>query len=148
LQSAIPLGGECLKSCLDDPPWEDQDTAMNRDISMKRDDNYPNKDNHIEGASATLAADGILIVVGYHTCLPISSVGKSGQTFILDQRSGKRLGVQNVPLIGALASHSRHHGKLSDGYFVVDNAEKIVGPGSLVTVVVGDLRMENVAVNS
>lgn len=121
---------------------------MNRNITMIQDNNYPNKDTRIECASATLAADGILIVVGYHTSHPISSDGKNGQTFILDQRSGKRLGVQKVPLIGALASQSKHHINLSDGYFVVNNAEKVVGPGSMVTVVVGDLRMENVIVGS
>ena len=105
-----------------------------------------NKDNCIESASATLAGDGLLIVVGYRTRHPIS-LQTSGSTFILDQKSGKRLGVQKVPLIGALASRSTRSKKLRDGYFVVSNQDGVVGPGSMITIVIDELRMENVLVS-
>lgn len=133
MQTAIPLGSECLKS------YPDADPRADYEVPQKR-------DNCIESASATLAGDGLLIVVGYRTCLPIS-LQMSGSAFILDQKSGKRLGVQKVPLIGALASRSTRSRKLRDGYFVVSNQESAVGPGSLITIVIDGLRKENVLVS-
>ena len=128
----MPPGGECL---------------TNPDADSREDYEVPlNRDNCIESASATLAGDGFLIVVGYRTSLPIS-MQMSGSTFILDQKSGKRLGVQKVPLIGALASRSARSKKLCDGYFVVRNQEYVVGPGSMITIVIDELRMENVEVS-
>ena len=129
----IPLGGERAKSHPDADPSEDYELSLDRD-------------NCIELASATLAGDGLLIVVGYRTGLPIS-LQTSGSAFILDQKSGKRLGVQKVPLIGALASRSTRSKKLRDGYFVVSNQEGIIGPGSMITVVIDELRMEDVLVS-
>jgi hypothetical protein len=133
MHTAIPLGGECLKSYPDADLWEDYEVPLNCD-------------NRIESASAELAGVGVLIVVGYRTILPIS-LRMSGSTFILDQKSGKRLGVQKVPLIGALASRSTSSRKLCEGYFVVNNQEGVVGPGSLITIVIDELRMENVLVS-
>lgn len=102
--------------------------------------------NRIETASAMLAVESNLIMVGYRTRLPVHQ--SRGKTFyVVDEKTGKRLDVQNVSFLGALSSRSVGRRSLSHGYFLADNSERIVGPGSKITVVVGDLKIENIVVS-
>ena len=55
--------------------------------------------------------------------------------------------MQRVPYFGGLASRSVGQTASAEGYFVVDNSATIVASGSLVTVVIGELKKENVAVS-
>jgi hypothetical protein len=131
MPAAIPLGGECLEIS----PEAD---LREGDLSCEL---------RLVSASAMMAGDGSLIMVGYRTSLPMAQSGTSGSTYVLDEKSGKRLGVQNVPFIGALSSRSVGRKKRYDGYFVVDNAEMVVVSGSMITVVVGGLSIGNIAVS-
>ncbi len=98
----------------------------------------------IEGAIAKLAGEGGLIIVRYRYSRPVRGVKTAA--WILDETSGRQLNVQMIPIIGPLNSYSLSRRPTLEGYFVVDNEERIVKPGSKITVVVGGLRKENVAV--
>jgi hypothetical protein len=125
------------------------------EMSMKSEPNAPllknvneptNIDNCIEMASAMLAVESSLVMVGYRTRLPIYQ--SRGRTlFILDEKTGKRLDVQNVSFLGALASCSAGRKRLCNGYFIADNAEQIISPGSKITVFVGEMKIENIVVS-
>jgi hypothetical protein len=65
----------------------------------------------------------------------------------VDDASGTHLQVQRVPYFGGLASRSVGPAANSEGYFVVDNSGTVIVPGSLVTIVVGELKKENVVVS-
>lgn len=133
MQASIPLGGEYSKGESDATPFAN----ANEPIRVN---------NRIETASAMLAVESTLVMVGYRTRLPMhQSRGKT--LFIVDEKTGKRLDVQNVSFLGALSSRSVGRRSLSHGYFIADNAEGIVGPGSKITVVVGEMRIENVVVS-
>lgn len=102
----------------------------------------------LDGAHARLAGGGGLLIVRYRTSRPIRDEGRA-HPHIIDQRSGRHLHVQRIPFIGNLASQSAGRSAGGrEGYFVIDNSESIVGPGSKVTVVVGELCKEDVVVSS
>ena len=133
MQATIPPGEECLKSEPDAVSHENLNEPMHGD-------------NRIEMASAMLAVESSLIMVGYRTRLPMPQ--SRGRTlFIVDEMTGKRLNVQNVSFLGALASRSVGRRSLSHGYFIADNSEKIVGPGSKITVVIDGMKIENIVVS-
>jgi hypothetical protein len=133
MQAAISLGGECLKS--------EPDAASPKNVNEPM-----NGDNRIEMASAMMAVEGSLIMVGYRTRLPMPQ--SRGRTlFIVDEKTGKRLDVQNVSFLGALASRSVGRRALSHGYFMADNAERTIVSGSKITVVIGEMKIENIVVS-
>lgn len=98
----------------------------------------------LEGATAKLAGEGGLILVRYRYNRPVRGMRTSA--WILDDASGRQLNVQMIPLIGPLNSYSLSRRPTLEGYFVADNGERIVKAGSKITVVVGELRKENVIV--
>jgi hypothetical protein len=95
----------------------------------------------IVSVSAVLGGDnGSMITVQYKTDRNMTRDFGSNEAYLIVQSSGKRLDVQWVTYIGPLASKSA--GKTS-GWFVIDNAEREVRNGTLVTIVIGDSRMED-----
>ncbi len=52
-----------------------------------------------------------------------------------------------MPYFGGLASRSVGPAVSAEGYFVVDNSRAVIASGSLVTVVIGELKEEKVVVN-
>lgn len=100
----------------------------------------------IEEVSAKLAGSGSIIVIHYCTSRPLMHVGRNASPYIIDQESGKRLDVQRVPYIGNLSSRSVGSKPSEAGYFIIDNSDYVVGPGSKVTTVIGELNKENVII--
>jgi hypothetical protein len=101
----------------------------------------------LEGVHARLAGAGGMIIVRYRTSMPLPGSGKSVAAHVLDQASGKRIDVLRIPIIGLLNSHPLTRMPTCEGYFVADNVDRKVVPGSKITVVVGDLKVEDVAVS-
>ncbi len=101
----------------------------------------------LEGVHARLAGAGGMIIVCYRTSKPLPGSGKGIAAHVLDQESGKRLNMLRVPIIGPLSSHPLTRLPTCEGYFVADNVDRQVVPGSKITVVVGDLMAEDVAVS-
>lgn len=101
----------------------------------------------LEGVHARLAGAGGMIIVRYRTSKPLPGSGKGVAAHVLDQASGKRLDVLKIPIIGPLNSHPATRMPTCQGYFVVDNVDHQVVPGSKITVVVSDLIVEDVAVS-
>ena len=101
----------------------------------------------LESASASLAGQGSLVVVRYRTSRPLPDAGRRIPPCLLDEATGTSLQVQRVPYFGGLASRSVGPAVSAEGYFVVDNSATIVASGSLVTVVIGELKKENVVVS-
>lgn len=101
----------------------------------------------LEGVHARLAGAGGMIIVRYRTSKPLPGSGKGAAAHVLDQASGKRLDVLRIPIIGLLNSHPLTRMPTCEGYFVADNVDRQVVPGSKITVVVGDLMAEDVAVS-
>lgn len=101
----------------------------------------------LEGVNARLAGDGGMIIVRYRTSKSLPGSGKGIAAHVLDQASGKRLDVLRIPIIGLLNSHPLTRMPTCEGYFVADNADRQVVCGSKITVVVGDLKLEDVAVS-
>ena len=101
----------------------------------------------LEGVNARLAGDGGMIIVRYRTSKSLPGSGKGIAAHVLDQASGKRLDVLRIPIIGLLNSHPLTRMPTCEGYFVVDNIDRQVVPGSKITVVVGGLKVEDVAVS-
>jgi hypothetical protein len=115
-------------------------------VSLKNMSESANIDNRIETASAMLAVESSMVMIGYRTRLPMHQ-SRSKTQFIVDEKTGKRLDVQNVSFIGALSSRSVGRRSLSHGYFIADNAERTIVPGSKITVVIGEMRIENIVVS-
>ncbi len=88
-----------------------------------------------------------MIIVSYRTSKPLPGSGKGIAAHVLDPTSGKRLDVLKIPIIGSLNSHPLTRLPTCEGYFVADNVDRQVVPGSKITVVVGDLKLEDVAVS-
>jgi hypothetical protein len=88
-----------------------------------------------------------VIIVRYRTSKPLPASDKGIAAHVLDQASGKRLNVLKIPIIGALSSHPLTRLPTCEGYFVADNVDRQVVPGSKITVVVGDSMAEDVAVS-
>lgn len=105
------------------------------------------KPMRLEGVHARLAGDGGMIIVRYRTSRPLPGSSKGVAAHVLDEGSGKRLDVLKIPIIGPLNSHPMTRLPVCEGYFVVDNVDRHVVPGSKITVVVGDLVSEDVAVS-
>lgn len=105
------------------------------------------KPMRLERVNARLAGDGGMIIVRYRTSKPLPYHGKGVAAHVLDQASGKRLDVLKIPVIGPLSSHPMTRLPVCEGYFVVDNVDRQVVAGSKITVVVGDLVSEEVAVS-
>ncbi len=101
----------------------------------------------LEGVHARLAGAGGMIIVRYRTSKPLPGSSKGVSAHVLDQASGKRLDVLKIPIIGPLNSHPMTRMPACEGYFVADNVDRQVVPGSKITVVVGDLMAEDVAVS-
>jgi len=101
----------------------------------------------LESASAGLAGEGSLVVVRYRTSRPLPGDGRRILPCLLDEATGTRLQVQRVPYFGGLASRSVGPTTSSEGYFVVDNSAAVLAAGSLVTVIIGELKKENVVVS-
>ena len=85
--------------------------------------------------------------VRYRTSRPLPDEARRIPPHLLDEASGRRLEVQRVPYFGGLASRSVGPTASAEGYFVIDNSAAVVATGSLVTVVVGELKKENVVVS-
>lgn len=98
----------------------------------------------LENVTARLAGDGGLLIIRYRYNRLTS--GMRTHNWILDPASGRQLNVQTIPLIGPLNSYSLSRRPVLEGYFVIDNGERLVKEGSEITVMVGDLRKENVIV--
>ena len=101
----------------------------------------------LESASAGLAGEGSLVVVRYRTSRPLPDDLRRHPPCLVDEASGARLPLQRVPYFGGLASRSVGPTASAEGYFVVDNSRAVVASGSLVTVVIGELKKENVVVS-
>lgn len=113
--------------------------ALRRDRSFEK----PMK---LEGVHARLAGAGGMLIVRYRTSKPLPGSGKGVAAHVLDQVSGKRLNVLKIPIIGPLNSHPSTRMPTCEGYFVADNADHQVVPGSKITVAVSDLIVEDVTV--
>lgn len=107
----------------------------------------PEELTRLEGVHARLAGAGGMIIVRYRTSKPLPGSGKGIAAHVLNQESGKRLDVLKIPIIGPLNSHPATRMPTCEGYFVVDNVDHQVVPGSKITVVVSDLIVEDVAVS-
>jgi hypothetical protein len=95
----------------------------------------------VVSVSAKLAGDnGTMISVEYQTDRNMTANLDANRTYLIDESSGKRLGVQWVSYIGPLISQSV--GKAS-GWFVIDNAELSVINGTQVTIVIGNFTKEH-----
>lgn len=101
----------------------------------------------LEGVHARLAGDGGMVIVRYRTSKPLPGSGKGIAAHVLDQASGKRLNMLRIPIIGPLSSHPLTRLPTCEGYFVADNVDRQVVTGSKITVVIGDLMAEDVAVS-
>jgi hypothetical protein len=98
----------------------------------------------IVSVSAKLGGDsGSMITVQYQTDKNMSRNYESNETYLVLQDSGKKLGVQWTEYFGPLASQSK--GKMT-GWFIIDNSERDVRNGTMVTIVIGSFTKENYAV--
>ncbi|MDD1719845.1 MAG: hypothetical protein LUQ25_07285 [Methanoregulaceae archaeon] len=91
--------------------------------------------------NAQLSGDnGTMIVMTYYTDKPIREQITNDHFYIEIPETGKRLGVRMVPKIGMLASQSVGR---TMGWGVIDNGLLEATEYNPVTVVVGDMRIEN-----
>jgi len=66
--------------------------------------------------------------------------------YLIDQATGAKFGVPNPPKTGPLRTSDNP--KANRNYFIFfSNPGKYVKPGSLVTVVIGEFKVENLVVN-
>ena len=84
--------------------------------------------------------NGSIILVRWETDIPVKKELSDEELYILIQGTDKKLPVMVVPKIGVLSS--RNLGKTT-GFFVADNGLRSATEDSLVTIVLGDHRVEN-----
>jgi len=98
----------------------------------------------IVSVSAKLGGDnGSMITVQYQTDKNMSRNYESNGTYLVVQGSGKKLGVQWTEYFGPLVSESK--GRMT-GWFIIDNSERDVRNGTMITIVIGNFTKENYAV--
>ena len=103
----------------------------------------------IEIDSLRTSANGIMIDFRYKVldATKAAALGnKEARPYLIDQASGRRLGVPNTPKAGPLRQTAELM-KVGRVYFTLfSNPGRIVKPGSNVTVVIGEFRAENLTV--
>jgi len=97
-------------------------------------------------ASAKLGGNGGFVIIGYHVNEQMALSKRGTALYIIDQASKKKLDVQSVPILGPLFSHPMSRTPVNKGFFLIDNGERLVRPGSKITVFVGDLKQEDIVV--
>ena len=103
----------------------------------------------VQIASIRVSAAGRMVDFRYRVIDPEKAVvlgDRRVKPVLIDQTSGRKLGVPVAPKIGSLRQTSE---KLIAGriYFVLfSNSEQLIKPGSKVTVVMGDFRAEDLKV--
>jgi hypothetical protein len=94
------------------------------------------------------SAAGYLLDFRYRVVDPVKAapiLDRSVKPFVVAESSGLHLGVPSPPKVGSLRNTGRPEAGRS--YFVLfGNPGKLVKPGELVTVVVGDFKVENLKV--
>ncbi len=92
-----------------------------------------------EVISVKLTGSGSLLDVRYTSDRPHGFDGSTA--YIIDNATGKKLGLLGVPRIGMLRSTSQ---KNTYGYLIVNNADRTVVNGSKVKVVLGNYTQEKI----
>jgi hypothetical protein len=104
----------------------------------------------IQADSVRLSGHGHIVIFRYRVIDPIKAltvINPQTKPRIIDQESGRQLSVPNLRMIGSFRTTPR---KLIPGrtYFVAFSNDGAVRNGSKVTVVLGDLKIENLVVSS
>lgn len=66
--------------------------------------------------------------------------------YLIDQASGVKVSVPNLPKVGALRQRSSHSREGWTSYILFSNPGQFIKPSSRVTVVIGSLRIEDLVV--
>ena len=102
----------------------------------------------IEITSVRMAVDGHMVDFRYRVLDPARAATlfvRKNKPYLLDQASQKVLGVPNLGKVGPLrTSNPPKKGRIYWMFFA--NAGGLVKPGSKVTVIIGDFRVEDVVV--
>lgn len=107
------------------------------------------EDRGIEIVSLRVTAAGHILDLRYRVTDPEKAAAvfdRRNKAFLIDQASGKALGVPRTAKVGPLRQTNFEPDPKRVYFILFSNAEQIVGPGSLVTLMVGDYRFENIEV--
>lgn len=98
----------------------------------------------------TLSAAGYLLDFRYHVNDPEKAaplLDRKVQPYLLDEASGARFLVPDTPKLGALRPTARNHGIQRSGYYMLfANPGRYLKPGSKVSLVLGETRIDHLVV--
>ena len=103
----------------------------------------------IEITSLRLSAEGYFVDFRYKVIDPEKAsplLKPEAKPHLIDEASGKQLGVPTTPKLGALRQTAQRLQAGTIYYIFFGNSRGIVKPGAKVTVVIGDCRIEHVTV--
>lgn len=109
----------------------------------------------LEVAKVSISGLGMLLDVRYRILGETEELSfEPTDSYIIDEATGTKLLVQNAARVGRLASTKKFERVPVPGqedfiplqYMIVENQERLVKPGSKVTVVIGGIRQEHVTV--
>jgi hypothetical protein len=103
----------------------------------------------IEIQSLRASAHGYMIDFRYKVRDPEKAAilaSREVKPYMIDQGTGAKLLIPNTPKVGPLRQMSKYADTNKVYYSLFSNPGKIVKPGSKVTVVIGELRVENLMV--
>jgi hypothetical protein len=126
-------------------------TARDRDTAAKAEEITMEEQWGVRIESIRTSAAGNLLDFRYRIIDPdkaLPLVERKNKPYLIDQESGKTLGVPSGAKIGPLRQTVRYGKPKEDRiYFVLfGNPGGFVKPGNKVTVVIGDFRIENLVV--
>lgn len=102
----------------------------------------------VEILSLRLTAAGNMIDLRYRIVDPdkaVFLVDRTIKAYLLDQESGRAVGVPNTAKVGPLRQTTKYGKPPADRVFFMlfANPGRVIEPGSKMTLAVGDLRVEN-----
>lgn len=103
----------------------------------------------IEIASLRMSGQGYFVDFRYKVLDPEKAAplaNKDAKPYLIDEASGKELRVPTTPKLGALRQTAQSLVRGNIYFMFFGNRSAIVKSGSKVTVVVGDIRLENLTI--
>lgn len=103
----------------------------------------------IEVVALRRTAGGAMLDFRYRVIDPEKArplLDRGSKAFLIDQASGRRMGVPDTPKIGPLRQTAREPIAGRTYFVIFSNPGKLLGAGDRATVVIGDFRAEDIVV--
>ena len=95
------------------------------------------------------SADGFMLDFRYRVVEPdraLLVMDRSIKPYVIDEASGARFLIPSSPKVGPMRQTTRQPEPGRDYWLLFANPARFIKPGNLVTVVIGDVRLEHLAV--